>query len=119
VLPGSGSAIIGTEGTLLVPHVEMPRLAPTEKFASFEIPVHEARNHYTSWIDAIRGTDHTTSHFGYSAPLTETVLLGTIAIRHPDTLLTWNAPGFVLSGVPHAAELLTKPYRGGWMPAWV
>ena len=118
-LPGSGSAIIGTEGTLLVPHVDMPRLAPTEKFASFEIPVQEARNHYTSWIDAIRGNDHTTSHFGYSGPLTETVLLGTIAIRHPDTLLTWNAPGFVLSGVPHAAELLTKAYRGGWMPAWV
>ena len=39
--------------------------------------------------------------------------------EHPDTLLTWNAPGFVLSGVPLAAELLTKPYRGGWMPAWV
>jgi hypothetical protein len=39
--------------------------------------------------------------------------------ERPDTLLTWNAPGFVLSGVPHAAELLTKPYRGGWMPAWV
>ena len=38
--------------------------------------------------------------------------------EHPDTLLTWNAPGFVLSGVPHAAELLTKPYRGGWMPVW-
>ena len=39
--------------------------------------------------------------------------------EHPDTLLTWNAPGFVLSGVPHAAERLTKPYRGGWMPVWV
>ncbi len=28
-------------------------------------------------------------------------------------------PGFVLSGVPHAAVLLTKPHRGGWMPACV
>ncbi len=118
-LPGSGSAIIGTEGTLLVPHVAMPYLAPTAKFARFEIPVQEARNHYTSWVDAIRGTDQTTSHFGYSGPLTETVLLGTIAVRHPGRLLTWNAPAFELTGVPHAAELLTKAYRGGWMPAWV
>lgn len=119
VLPGSGSAIIGTEGTLLVPHVEMPRLAPTEKFASFEIPVQDARNHYTSWIDGIRGTDATTSHFGYSGPLTETVLLGTIAIRHPGRLLSWNAPAMTLTGAPHAGESLTKAYRGGWMPAWV
>jgi len=116
---GSGSAILGTEGTLLVPHVAMPFLAPTEKFASFEIPVQEPRNHYTSWVDAIRGTDTATSHFGYSGPLTETVLLGTIAVRHPGRLLTWNAPAFTLSGVPHAAEALTKAYRGGWMPAWI
>ena len=118
-LPGSGSAIVGTEGTLLVPHVAMPYLAPVEKFASFEIPVQEARNHYTSWVDAIRGTDTATSHFGYSGPLTETVLLGTIAVRNPGRLLTWNAPALELSGVPHAPLMLTKAYRGGWMPAWV
>ena len=29
------------------------------------------------------------------------------------------APCVVLLGVPLAAELLTKPYRGGWMPACV
>ena len=97
----------------------MPSLAPTEKFASLEIPVQEARNHYTSWVDAIRGTDKTTSHFGYSGPLTETVLLGTIAVRHPGRLLEWNAPAMTLAGAPHASELLTKAYRGGWMPAWV
>jgi hypothetical protein len=52
----------------------------------------------------------------------ESALVAKVAItgaEQPNTLLPWNAPGFDLSGVPHAAELLTKPYRGGWMPAWV
>jgi hypothetical protein len=41
----------------------------------------------------------------------ESALVAKVAMEgaeRPDTLLTWNAPGVVLSGVPHAAELLEE-----------
>lgn len=118
-LPGSGSILLGEKGSLLIPHVAMPKLLPEEKFADYDVPTVPARNHYVSWADACRGEDKTTSHFDYSGPLTETVLLGTIAIRIPRTTLTWNAEKMQLTGSPKAQSLLTKPYRKGWEPSWI
>ncbi|RPI80571.1 MAG: gfo/Idh/MocA family oxidoreductase [Planctomycetaceae bacterium] len=119
MLPGSGSILLGEKGSLVIPHVAMPQLLPAEKFADFQIPVVPARDHYVSWADACRGEDKTTSHFDYSGPLTETVLLGTIAIRLPKTKLAWNAERMELTGSPHAQGMLTKSYRSGWQPRWV
>ncbi|MFZ4732070.1 MAG: Gfo/Idh/MocA family protein [Pirellulales bacterium] len=118
-LPNSGSVLIGTTASLVVPHVGMPYYVPAQRFADVTIEAEPARDHYTSWIDAIRGTDQTTSHFGYAGPLTETVLLGTIAIRHPGAVLGWDADAMALTGAAGASGLLTKGYRGGWQPAWV
>jgi predicted dehydrogenase len=118
-LPGSGSILIGEKGSLVIPHVAMPQLLPQENFAGFEIPVVPARDHYVSWADACRGEDQTTSHFDYSGPLTETILLGTVAIRLPGETLTWDAEKMAIAGSPHAAALLTKPYREGWEPKWL
>ncbi len=118
-LPGSGSILLGEQGTLVIPHVAMPQLLPAEKFADFKIPVVPARDHYTSWADACRGADQTTSHFDYSGPLSETVLMGTIAIRLAGTALSWNAEKLELTGSPHAQGLLTKSYRTEWQPKWI
>ncbi len=118
-LPGSGSVLIGERGSLVIPHVAMPKLFPEEKFADYKIEVVPARNHYTSWADACRGEDKTTSHFDYAGPLSEAVLLGTIAIRLKGTKLSWNPEAMELTGSPHAKSLLTKSYRAGWEPGWV
>lgn len=118
-LPGSGSILLGEKGSLVIPHVAMPQLLPAEKFADFKIPVVPARDHYISWADACRGEDKTTSHFDYAGPLSETVLLGTIAIRLAGTALAWNAEKMELTGSPHAQGLLTKSYRTGWQPKWI
>ncbi len=117
-LPGSGSVLVGEKGSLVIPHVAMPVL-PQEKFAGYKIEVVPSRDHYVSWADACRGEDKTTSHFDYSGPLSETVLLGTIAIRLPGQTLSWNAEKLELTGSPHAAGLLTKSYRTGWQPNWI
>jgi hypothetical protein len=65
------------------------------------------------------GEDTTTSHFDFSGPLTEAILLGTIAVRNPGAKLTWNAEKMELRGAPNAQDLLTKPYRSGWEPKWI
>lgn len=117
-LPGAGSLLIGELGTLLIPHVDRPRLFPEEKFAEFKFPDVGERNHYTSWADACRGEGATTSHFDYSGPLTEAVLLGTIAIRTPHELLMWDANALKITNSAAANALVTKPYRAGWEVTW-
>jgi len=118
-LPGSGSVIVGEKGSLLIPHVAPPKLFPEEKYADFKIEMVPARDHYVSFADACRGVGHTTSLFDYSGPLTETVLLGTIAIRIPAQTLQWNAADLKFANNDKATALLTKPYRKGFEPKWL
>jgi predicted dehydrogenase len=119
VLPKAGSLMIGETGMLLLPHVGMPSLLPMATFADIGIEAVPERNHYTSWVSSCLGEDTTTSPFSYAGPLTETVLLGTIALRHPRQTLHWNAPSMRLDGAAGAADLLSKEYRRGWEPTWL
>jgi predicted dehydrogenase len=118
-LPGAGSLLIGEKGSLLIPHFAMPRLLPEETFREFKIEKVPAVDHYVGWADACRGEGKTTSHFDYAGPLTETVLLGTVAVRVPGEVLRWDAAAMKFTGSPKADALLRKSYRRGWEPAWV
>jgi len=118
-LPNAGSVLIGEKGTLVIPHVAMPKLflsgadteAPIEAVASVD--------HYVQWADAARGEGKTTSAFDYAGPLTETVLLGTVGIRFPRQTLKWNAQEMTIPNFSEAEPWLTKSYAAGWEPAWV
>jgi predicted dehydrogenase len=117
-LPGAGSLLQGEKGSLLVPHVAMPKLFPEAHFADYKMPEVGSRDHYTSWADACRGEGQATSNFDYSGPLTETVLLGTVAIRTPGETLEWDAPRMKITNSTAANALLTRPYRHGWEVKW-
>ena len=117
--PQAGSLLIGEKGSLLIPHVATPRLVPHEKFADFKIEKVPGVDHYVGWADACRGEGKTTSHFDYAGPLTETVLLGTVAIRVPGETLQWDAAGMKVTNSERANALLRKRYRKGWEPSWI
>jgi hypothetical protein len=72
--------------------------------------------HMAEWFMACRGEksyDYPGSNFLYSAPLTETVLLGNVALR-VNQRLKWDGEAFEFTNEPAATELLTKAYRAGW-----
>jgi predicted dehydrogenase len=118
-LPKAGSVLIGTKGSIVVPHVAPPKLFPEQQFVSQELPLIEGVDHYVQWADACRGEGKTTSNFGYAGPLTETVLLGTIAVRLPGTELKWDATKLQIANSEKAQAMITKHYRTGWEPTWV
>ena len=62
-LPGAGSVLVGEKGSLVIPHVAMPKIFPEEKFATKELPVIEGVDHYTQWADACRGSRR--NHFAF------------------------------------------------------
>ncbi|WP_437223816.1 Gfo/Idh/MocA family protein [Planctomicrobium sp. SH661] len=115
-IPTAGSVFIGEKGQLVLPHVGAPVLSPTEKFAEFEIPKVEGRDHYVSWADACRGEGEATSRFSYSGPLTEAVLLGIVASKVPGETLEWDSAAMKITNNAQANQYLTKSYRAGWEP---
>ncbi len=113
-LPANGSLYVGERGVLLCPHGGQPRLLPVEEFADRPIETVAGDDHYLQWTHACLEKGRATSHFDYSGPLTETVLLGTIAIRFPGERLSWESEQLQFSDHPAASELVHKSYRSGW-----
>jgi predicted dehydrogenase len=114
-LPGAGSAFVGEKGTMVLHHFgDDPKLYPKEKFADYKMPMLGDINHYTSWAHACLGDGATHSNFDYAGPLTETVLLGAIAIRFPKEQLLWDSKAMEFTHHADATARLTKQYRKGW-----
>lgn len=118
-LPGAGSVLVGEKGSLVIPHWATPKLFPADTFPADSLRKEESVDHYVQFADACRGQGSTTSAFDYAGPLTETVLLGTVAIRVPEKLLAWNSETMRVTNMPAVDPWLTKPYRKGWEPVWI
>jgi len=114
VYPPESAMIIGTEGSLLLPHTSGPILYPRDKYLEIERPKLPPRNHYHHFADACLGKEKNESFFEQTGPMTEAVLLGTVAIRTPDTLLEWDAAGMKIPNNEGADALLRRKYREGW-----
>lgn len=108
-----GSIFIGTKGVMVLPHVSMPKVYG-EGISSADIQKLGDLEHWGQFVDAILGKGSTGAHFGYSGPLTEAVLLGSVASRFPKTTLQWDAAAMKFSNVPEANLYVRRPYRQGW-----
>ncbi len=113
-LPSSGSLFIGEEGTLILPHVGMPKLYPVEKFATRPLPEETKLSHWHVWVDAAMSGAKTSDGFHYAGPLSETVALGNIATRFPKRSLEWDTKALRFTNLEDANRYITKSYRKGW-----
>lgn len=113
-LPDQGSMFVGEKGYILLPHVAMPVLLPENDFADYKIEAAPDGNHYHLFVDACLGGAPTTAHFGYAGPLTEAVLLGTIANRFPKQELLWKSEELKITDHELAQQLLRRKYRAGF-----
>lgn len=110
-LPGQGALFVGEAGLMLLPHVGEPVLLPERQFADTARPEVENVNHYHQWVDACLGEGTTSAGFDYAGPLTESLLLGVVANRFPETKLMWDAENVRVTNVEAANGLLRKEYR--------
>jgi len=119
-----GLVFVGTRGMLLT-GLYWYRLLPEQEFADLQPtrsphpkangygPEVDSRPHYQQWIAACKTGSSTSCHFGYAAPLTETVLLGNVAYRTGQRLL-WDAERMRATNCPSAENFLRRQYREGW-----
>jgi len=118
-LPDNGTLIVGSKATVLadlyyssvrvIPEAKMQELVPV--LPSKSLP--RSRGHCNEWVDACKGGAPALSNFAYSAPFSEVVLLGNIAIR-VGRRLKWDAAAMTFTNSSEANRLLTKEYRPGF-----
>jgi hypothetical protein len=81
------------------------------KYPEPSLPI--SPGNHREWVQACKGDPEPLANFDYSGPLTETVLLGNIAIRTGEKL-NWDAAKMEITNVPEANEYLHRQYRPGW-----
>ena len=113
-LEDQGSIYIGAEGVLYAPYIEAPVLLPVEKFKDAKLPSPGGNDHYLQFVEACRGNGKTSAPFDYSGPLTESVLLGCLATRFPNTTLEWDKVNLRVTNLSEANAFVRRRYRKGW-----
>jgi hypothetical protein len=112
-LPNTGSIFVGTQGTMVLPHINRPLLYPDKKFKYFRYPEVESGDHWGEFVQACLGHARTSAGFSYAGPLTEAVLLGGVASRFPKTRLHWFSNKLEFDSA-EANRFIGRQYRHGW-----
>lgn len=102
---------------------DSPQLYPKAKWEDYKASVDKrvpktlprTNGIHRDWVDAIKNGKKSCSDFSYSAPLTETILLGTLAIRTGQPV-KWNSEKLEISDNPQASQLINIEARRGWRP---
>jgi predicted dehydrogenase len=114
-----GSLIIGSKGTLFTRtwhggdnDKNMFLLLPKKEFADYKVPaptLPRTASHHHEWVAACRGEGKTQSPFSYAAKLTESLLVGNLALRAGGTI-DWGG-----GRIDPKLEAFVKPeFRPGW-----
>ncbi|MDR3712028.1 MAG: Gfo/Idh/MocA family oxidoreductase [Puia sp.] len=130
---GDGGCIIsGTKGKIMCgTYGSEPTLLPTSRMKEVNIPQTIARvpeGHYVQWVNACiagYGKNTLSSPFEYAGPLTETILMGNLALRSWNLKdangkfpgrkkLLWDADNMKITNFDEANQFVRREYREGW-----
>jgi predicted dehydrogenase len=121
-LPDNGVLYVGSRGKMFhSSHGGMPELLPGDlREAALQVPkaMQRSPGHYEEWLLACKGGAKPVSNFEYSGPMTETVLLGVLALRAPGTRLKWDSEALQVKNAPDVNQYVHTDYRPGWSLAW-
>jgi predicted dehydrogenase len=119
-VPESGLLVVGEKGAFFskndygAEHV----LLPKDRFKDVKEPEQKlprSPGHFTEWVEAIKTNDpgKALSNFGYAGRLTETVLLGVVALR-AGKKLEWDAESLRARNCSEADQYIRRDYRKGY-----
>ena len=121
-LPKSGALVVGEKDTL---HAHGDYCREFSLLSGSEPPQVDfvkSPGHFEEFIAAIQGGPAAVSNFpNYSGPLTETILLGNLAVwagKGPDTegkKIEWDAANLRATNAPEVDIIIKRPYREGWV----
>ena len=117
---GSGLLLIGEKGSFYSrnDYGAQHTLLPRDKFKDVEQPKQEmphSPGHFKEWVEAIETNDSKKafSNFGYAGKLTETVVLGVVALKAGGKI-EWDAEKMKVKNRPDCDKFIRRDYREGW-----
>jgi len=128
-LPHDDGVIFGGDKGKLIAEkwgAQKPRLLPESKMKAYKQPpktIPRSVGHHAEWVEACKTGKPTGSNFELAGPVTETALLGTIAVRTGKQRggsclvrqrLLWDGPNMKVTNVPEANASIHTTYRKGW-----
>jgi predicted dehydrogenase len=120
---GSGSFMVGEKGMLFSPDDYGARyfLLPEDKFKDYKKPEPTLPRNgggddgmKKEWVAAIRGGPAAYSNFDIASHLTESMLLGNVAMRITGKKLEYDGKEGKITNNDEADKLLKTDYRTGW-----
>jgi len=112
-----GALLVGDKGKIMTgTYGNGVRLIPEKKMKAMKRPKVEypkSPGHHAEWLEACKGGPAAGSNFDYAGRLTETVLLGNVALRAGKPI-EWDAENMKVANVPGAERFITRAYREGW-----
>ena len=139
---GNGAIFLGTKGKMMCgTYGILPQLLPTSRNKTTHVPQTMARvpggdeGHYAAWIEAAMAgygsekAKNLSSNFDIAGPLTESVLMGNLAIRSNNIQLKkgndieypgrhikllWDGPNMKITNFDDANQYVKRTYRGNW-----
>jgi len=119
-LQDNGTLLVGSKATVLadmlydsvriIPEAKMKERAPS--LPPKTIP-RVAGGHFAEWIRACKGGVPAGANFDYSSRLTESVLVGNVALR-AGRRIEWDSATMTVTSPASANAFATKPYRPGF-----
>jgi hypothetical protein len=112
---GNGSIVVCEKGTIYSPDESNTRFLLVGGGELPDIQVEESPGHMAEFARAALGGKPARSNIPeYSGPLTETVLLGNLAIWADGPKLEWDAKAMKVKGTNEFDELIRPKFRPGW-----
>jgi hypothetical protein len=140
---GNGVIFVGSKGKMMCgTYGAVPSLLPTSKNTEVKVPQTIARvpggaetGHYIQWVEACiagYGKMEVSSPFDIAGPMTESILMGNLAIRSNDIrkprqgnanqfdypgrniTLVWDGPNMKITNFDEANQFVKREYRQGW-----
>lgn len=119
-LGDNGIYFVGDKGVIIAPGWSgTPRLVPESRMKDFVIPARVIPRctvgHRREWIEACKAgkPEDAKSGFHYSAPFTEALLVGLLAVRFGKKV-EWDSVNLKATNVPEADAIIHKVYRQGY-----
>jgi hypothetical protein len=113
-----GAIYVGTKGKILTGShgATGARIIPEKAMQAYEKPeksIPRSPGHHKEWLEACKGGKPAGSNFDYAGPMTETVLLGNIALRTRKKIY-WDSKNMKITNDEEANKYIHRTYREGW-----
>lgn len=113
----NGVVFVGTKGTIAAAYMGEPFLVDDKQQKEIKPPditlPRVKGEHHKEWLESISGGPASASNFEHAGRLTETVLVGNLAVRTGQRI-EWDAKNMKVLNHRDAQKYVKREYRKGW-----